>query len=42
MIGVGTSVGIEVDYGLDGPGSNHGGERDFPPVLTSPGARAVS
>jgi len=30
------------DYGLDGPGSNHGGGRDFPPVQTGPGAHPAS
>ena len=32
--GPGGSVGIVTDYGLDGPGSNPGGGRDFPPVQT--------
>jgi len=36
--GPGSSVGIATDYGLDGPGSNPGGVRDFPPVQTGPGA----
>ena len=27
----GSSVGIETDYGLDGPGSNPGGEEIFRP-----------
>ena len=26
----GSSVGIETDYGLDGPGSNPGGDEIFP------------
>ena len=30
--GPGSSVGIATDYGLDGPGSNPGGEEIFPPV----------
>ena len=28
--GPGSSVSIATDYGLDGPGSNPGGGRDFP------------
>ena len=40
--GPGRSVGIATDYGLDGPGSNPGGGRDFPPVQTGPGAHPVS
>ena len=36
------SVGIVTDYGLDGPGSNPGGGRDFPPVQTGPGAHPTS
>jgi len=27
--GPGSSVGIATDYGLDGPGSNHGGDEIF-------------
>jgi len=38
----GKSVGIATDYGLDGPGSNPGGGRDFPPVQTVPGAHPAS
>ena len=38
--GPGSSVGIATDYGLDGPGSNPGG--DFPPVQTGPGAHPAS
>jgi hypothetical protein len=30
MSGPGSSVGIATGYGLDGPGSNPGGGRDFP------------
>ena len=30
LCGPGSSVGIATDYGLDGPGSNPGGRRDFP------------
>jgi len=40
--GLGSSVGIATDYGLDSPGSNPGGGRDFPPVQTSPGAHPAS
>jgi len=40
--GPGSSVGIAIDYGLDGPGSNPGGGRDFPPVQTCPGAHPDS
>ena len=29
--GPGSSVGIEIDYGLDGPGSNPGGDEIFRP-----------
>ena len=29
-MGPGSSVGIATRYGLDGPGSNPGGGRDFP------------
>ena len=29
--GPGSSVGIATDYGLDGPGSNPGGEQNFRP-----------
>ena len=29
--GPGSSVGIATDYGLDGPGSNHGGDENFRP-----------
>ena len=36
------SVGIATDYGLDGPGSNPCGGRDFPPVQTGPGAHPAS
>jgi hypothetical protein len=46
--GPGSSVGIATDYGLDGPGSNPGGDEDFrpcrpalrptkPPVKSIPG-----
>jgi len=37
-----TSDGIANDYGLDGPGSNPGGGRDFPPVQTGPGAHPAT
>ena len=38
ICGLGSSAGIAPDYGLDGPGSNPGGGRDFPAVQTGPGA----
>ena len=37
-----SSVGIATDYELDGPGSNPGGGRDFPPVQTGPGVHPNS
>jgi len=40
--GSGSSVGIGTDYGLDGQGSNPGGEEIFPPVYTGPGAHTTS
>jgi hypothetical protein len=40
--GPGSSIGIATDYGLDGPGWNPGGEKDFPPVQTGPGAHPAS
>ena len=40
--GPGTSVGIASDYGLDGPGSNLGGDETFRPVQTGPGAHPAS
>ena len=40
--GLGGSVGIATGYGLDGPGSNPGGSRDFPHVQTVPGAHPSS
>ena len=40
--GPGSSVGIATDYGLDGPGSNPGWGRDFPPVQTGLGAHPAS
>ena len=36
--GQGSSVSIATDYGLDDPGSNPGGEEDFPSVQTGSGA----
>ena len=42
LCGPGSSVGIATDYGLDGPGSNPGGGRDFPPVQTGPAAHPAS
>ena len=38
MYGPGSLVGIATDYGLDGRGSNPGGDEIFPPVQTGPGA----
>jgi len=40
--GPGSSVGIVIYYGLDGPGSSPDGERDFPHVQTGPGAHPAS
>ena len=40
--GQGSSVGITTDYGMDGPGSNPGGDEIFPPVQTGPGAHPAS
>jgi len=40
--GPGYSVGIATNYGLEGPGSNPGGGRDFPSVQTGPGAHPAS
>jgi hypothetical protein len=39
---LGSSDGIASNYGLDGPGSNPGGGRDFPPIQTVPGAHPDS
>ena len=38
----GSSVGIAIDYRLDGPGSNPGGVEIYPPVQTGPGAYPAS
>ena len=38
----GSSVSIATDYGLDGPGSNPGGDEIFHPVQTGPGAHPAS
>jgi len=35
--GPGSSVGIATDYGLDGPGSNPGGDENFRPSRPAPG-----
>jgi len=35
--GPGCSVGIATDYGLDGPGSNHGGDEIFHPSKSALG-----
>ena len=40
--GPGNSVGIATDYGLDGPGSNPGGDEIFPPVHTGPEVHPAS
>ena len=37
MIGPGSSVGIATDYGLDGPGSNPGGDEIFRPSRSAMG-----
>jgi len=43
VCGPGSSVGIATDYGLDGPGSNPGGDEiSPPPVQTGPGAHPAS
>jgi len=40
--GPGSSVGIATDYGLEGPGSNAGGDESFRPSQTGPGAHPAS
>jgi len=40
--GPGSSVGIVTDYGLDGPGSNVGGDEIFRPSSPALGAHPVS
>ena len=42
VCGLGSSVGIATDYGLDGPGIESRWGRNFPPVQTSPGAHTAS
>jgi len=42
ICGPGSSVDIATDYGLDGPGSNPGGDEIFPPVQTGTGAHPGS
>ena len=42
IYGPGSSVGIEADYGLDGPGIASRWWRDFPPVQAGPGAHPAS
>jgi hypothetical protein len=37
----GSSVGIGLRYGLDGPGIESRRGRDFPPVQTGPGASSL-
>ena len=38
MCGPGSSVGIGTNYGLDGPGSNPGGDEIFRPSSTALGS----
>jgi len=40
--GPGSSVGIATDYGLDGPGSNPGGDEIFRPSRPALGAHPAS
>jgi hypothetical protein len=40
--GPGSSVGIATDYGLDGPGSNPGGDEIFRPSKTGHGVNPAS
>ena len=40
--GLGSSVDIATDYGLDGPGIESRWRRDFPPVQAGPGAQPAS
>jgi len=40
--GLGSSVGLATDYGLDGPGLNPGGDEIFPPFQTGPGTHPAS
>jgi hypothetical protein len=42
LCGPGSSVGIATDYGLDGPGSNPGGDEIFPPLQAGPVAHPAS
>jgi len=42
MCGSDSSVGIATDYGLDGPGSNPGGDEIFRPSRLGPGAHPAS
>jgi len=42
ICGPGSSVGIAIDYGLDGPGIEFRWRRVFPPVQTGPGAHPAS
>ena len=42
LSGPGSSLIIATDYGLDGPGSNPGGDEIFLPVQTGPGAQPAS
>jgi len=40
--GPGSSVGIATDYGLDGPGSNPGGDEIFRPSIPALGSTQSS
>ena len=42
LSGPGSSVGIAADCGLDGPGSNPGGDEKFPSVQTGRGTHPAS
>ena len=42
VYGLGSSVGIVTDYGLDGPEIESRWGRDFPPIQTGPGAHPAS
>jgi len=42
IIGQHSSVGIATCYGLDGPGSNPDGGREFPPVQNGPGVHPAT
>ena len=42
LCGLGSSVGIATDYGLDSPGSNPGGDEIFRPSRPAPGTHPAS